>query len=148
MGAREPACYAGNAHRVSRRPSWSQHGFGRYSPPLGGVLTKSDSVSALAYNPNRKELAVANGTAVDIFSGAGVIRSYALNLGGLDETATTLSYNGTYLYAASASDSKLVHVPTGTIDRKSTRLNSSHTVISYAVFCLKKKKIKIKIKIK
>src|SRR5256885_6567112 len=28
--------------------------------------------------------------------------------------------------------------PTG--DRKSTRLNSSHLVISYAVFCLKKKK--------
>src|SRR5437588_8458466 len=28
-----------------------------------------------------------------------------------------------------------------TKDRKSTRLNSSHTVISYAVFCLKKKKI-------
>src|SRR5437588_8988709 len=27
----------------------------------------------------------------------------------------------------------------GAIDRKSTRLNSSHTVISYAVFCLKKK---------
>src|SRR5260221_6275629 len=26
-------------------------------------------------------------------------------------------------------------------DRKSTRLNSSHTVISYAVFCLKQKKI-------
>src|SRR5260221_6624268 len=26
-------------------------------------------------------------------------------------------------------------------DRKSTRLNSSHTVISYAVFCLKKKKV-------
>src|SRR5947207_12544034 len=28
----------------------------------------------------------------------------------------------------------------GRLDRKSTRLNSSHTVISYAVFCLKKKK--------
>src|SRR5947207_8368145 len=28
----------------------------------------------------------------------------------------------------------------GSQDRKSTRLNSSHTVISYAVFCLKKKK--------
>src|SRR5260221_10941779 len=26
-------------------------------------------------------------------------------------------------------------------DRKSTRLNSSHTVISYAVFCLKKKQL-------
>src|SRR5260221_2262994 len=33
------------------------------------------------------------------------------------------------------------HEPTaGGRDRKSTRLNSSHTVISYAVFCLKKKK--------
>src|SRR2546426_7598648 len=30
-------------------------------------------------------------------------------------------------------------------DRKSTRLNSSHLVISYAVFCLKKKKKKNKI---
>src|SRR5690606_42126277 len=30
------------------------------------------------------------------------------------------------------------HVPAG--DRKSTRLNSSHVKISYAVFCLKKKK--------
>src|SRR5258708_11383063 len=28
-------------------------------------------------------------------------------------------------------------------DRKSTRLNSSHQIISYAVFCLKKKQIKI-----
>src|SRR5258708_11335929 len=27
------------------------------------------------------------------------------------------------------------------IDRKSTRLNSSHQIISYAVFCLKKKKM-------
>src|SRR5256886_5865092 len=29
----------------------------------------------------------------------------------------------------------------GLADRKSTRLNSSHSQISYAVFCLKKKKI-------
>src|SRR5690554_7364761 len=33
------------------------------------------------------------------------------------------------------------------IDRKSTRLNSSHVRISYAVFCLKKKKKKNKTKI-
>src|SRR5256885_7077012 len=33
--------------------------------------------------------------------------------------------------------SEFVHDPE---DRKSTRLNSSHLVISYAVFCLKKKK--------
>src|SRR5437588_10008265 len=32
------------------------------------------------------------------------------------------------------------HRELGRRDRKSTRLNSSHTVISYAVFCLKKKK--------
>src|SRR2546430_6501394 len=31
-------------------------------------------------------------------------------------------------------------VPFATPDRKSTRLNSSHSQISYAVFCLKKKK--------
>src|SRR5438034_8174067 len=30
------------------------------------------------------------------------------------------------------------------VDRKSTRLNSSHTVISYAVFCLKKKKQQVR----
>src|SRR2546426_5948498 len=33
--------------------------------------------------------------------------------------------------------------PPGRLDRKSTRLNSSHLVISYAVFCLKKKKTTI-----
>src|SRR5438270_9905283 len=32
----------------------------------------------------------------------------------------------------------------GILDRKSTRLNSSHSQISYAVFCLKKKKNKQK----
>src|SRR3712207_8578034 len=33
-----------------------------------------------------------------------------------------------------------VGLGSGTTDRKSTRLNSSHANISYAVFCLKKKK--------
>src|SRR3712207_7554986 len=33
------------------------------------------------------------------------------------------------------------HLRVGELDRKSTRLNSSHANISYAVFCLKKKKI-------
>src|SRR5947209_9730146 len=36
--------------------------------------------------------------------------------------------------------------PVGVVDRKSTRLNSSHANISYAVFCLKKKKKKHKTK--
>src|SRR5690625_5630126 len=34
----------------------------------------------------------------------------------------------------------MVGCPARCIDRKSTRLNSSHVAISYAVFCLKKKK--------
>src|SRR5688500_19229031 len=36
--------------------------------------------------------------------------------------------------------SRLSPAPADMGDRKSTRLNSSHLVISYAVFCLKKKK--------
>src|SRR2546422_8421677 len=36
--------------------------------------------------------------------------------------------------------SNMHHRGQGTSDRKSTRLNSSHGYISYAVFCLKKKK--------
>src|SRR2546426_4951145 len=38
--------------------------------------------------------------------------------------------------------------PEARADRKSTRLNSSHLVISYAVFCLKKKKNIIQITLK
>src|SRR5437667_8216400 len=41
-------------------------------------------------------------------------------------------------------DVDAVVMVTGRRDRKSTRLNSSHITISYAVFCLKKKKKKRK----
>src|SRR2546428_8507771 len=40
-----------------------------------------------------------------------------------------------------AGDTALFPFGMGTGDRKSTRLNSSHDQISYAVFCLKKKKM-------
>src|SRR5688572_32078717 len=39
-------------------------------------------------------------------------------------------------------DMQASNAPNSTRDRKSTRLNSSHSQISYAVFCLKKKKKK------
>src|SRR2546422_1172693 len=39
---------------------------------------------------------------------------------------------------------RLAEGPKANLDRKSTRLNSSHGYISYAVFCLKKKKKKKK----
>src|SRR5256885_8836018 len=54
----------------------------------------------------------------------------------------------TTLFRSGAHDQVLAHAEVGEdaaplwhiADRKSTRLNSSHLVISYAVFCLKKKK--------
>src|SRR5438034_2415797 len=48
----------------------------------------------------------------------------------------------TYFYAEGVLRLNLDQVMSSEADRKSTRLNSSHTVISYAVFCLKKKKKK------
>src|SRR5256885_3649261 len=43
-------------------------------------------------------------------------------------------------YILTDSGSRFLFVENEEQDRKSTRLNSSHLVISYAVFCLKKKK--------
>src|SRR3989442_1028853 len=43
-------------------------------------------------------------------------------------------------YAAGQGATLLIADIPGVLDRKSTRLNSSHVRISYAVFCLKKKK--------
>src|SRR5712675_2606346 len=45
-------------------------------------------------------------------------------------------------YQGSPAESFMPPMPTPFLDRKSTRLNSSHGYISYAVFCLKKKKKK------
>src|SRR5690625_5681781 len=55
-----------------------------------------------------------------------------------------LCFMGTNVVSGSA---KAIVVNTGS-DRKSTRLNSSHVAISYAVFCLKKKKETIHNKLK
>src|SRR5699024_3876358 len=43
-------------------------------------------------------------------------------------------------YISLKAQPKSVFAPRGSVDRKSTRLNSSHVSISYAVFCLKKKR--------
>src|SRR6267143_5251942 len=50
------------------------------------------------------------------------------------------SFYGRPAYAKTAELSVYVHEAFRKRDRKSTRLNSSHSSISYAVFCLKKKK--------
>src|SRR2546430_4383076 len=46
---------------------------------------------------------------------------------------------GTPRDAGGRLDVAAIFPPPGSLDRKSTRLNSSHSQISYAVFCLKKK---------
>src|SRR5438034_2382338 len=51
-------------------------------------------------------------------------------------------FRAAYSALAAAQSSLARQAPNTPRDRKSTRLNSSHTVISYAVFCLKKKKYK------
>src|SRR3712207_7938651 len=59
-------------------------------------------------------------------------RQYLLNK---EEDGTPTGY-AAYRVKSSWNDTS---EPDGTLDRKSTRLNSSHANISYAVFCLKKK---------
>src|SRR5688500_20093152 len=54
--------------------------------------------------------------------------------------AADLGVDRVLVYRLDLDNKTLNHIENG--DRKSTRLNSSHLVISYAVFCLKKKKIK------
>src|SRR3712207_7198099 len=59
---------------------------------------------------------------------------YAINLGALSETLEVEGEESICVYQAHIAGQK-------SPDRKSTRLNSSHANISYAVFCLKKKNI-------
>src|SRR2546426_6716845 len=72
-----------------------------------------------------------------IHAGPSVVAAFLGSLVECVEAATIVLAVGTVRGWRSALAGTLAGV-----DRKSTRLNSSHLVISYAVFCLKKKKIK------
>src|SRR2546430_8453417 len=67
-----------------------------------------------------------------------VLSEIAWNAQGTELCATTR----TEIYWLRATPLELLRTAAGEnpLDRKSTRLNSSHSQISYAVFCLKKKK--------
>src|SRR3712207_7042527 len=75
------------------------------------------------YTPLFRSPAGLLGAAVTV--AAGVLLTRGLHLDGLADTVDAL---GSYRSGEAALE-----------DRKSTRLNSSHANISYAVFCLKKK---------
>src|SRR5256885_2589894 len=75
-----------------------------------------------------------------------VVAATELELAGADGAAVLVCGIGPVEAAAATAralalgkPSALVNVGLAGADRKSTRLNSSHLVISYAVFCLKKK---------
>src|SRR2546430_11482647 len=53
---------------------------------------------------------------------------------------STRGFDGQHGKLVSSKPGNDVGIPESRLDRKSTRLNSSHSQISYAVFCLKKKK--------
>src|SRR5207253_9679247 len=55
------------------------------------------------------------------------------------QIATSDSARAAHECGGGAGAREAPNFPATTIDRKSTRLNSSHVAISYAVFCLKKK---------
>src|SRR5437868_12698372 len=57
------------------------------------------------------------------------------------EPSTIFTFRPFHNQSAGASSCSSCPVSRVKLDRKSTRLNSSHVSISYAVFCLKKKKI-------
>src|SRR3712207_8300847 len=73
--------------------------------------------------------------------------AYDIGYGGLDHVLATnedinIIVMDTEVYSNTGGQASKA-TPTGAVakDRKSTRLNSSHANISYAVFCLKKKKL-------
>src|SRR2546427_4712352 len=65
-----------------------------------------------------------------------LFRSHVKRRGAMAKACTPLPWSGEYNHSSSrlVSNSHEQY-----LDRKSTRLNSSHSQISYAVFCLKKK---------
>src|SRR3712207_7172291 len=79
----------------------------------------------------------------DLFGHPGVVEH--AGIAALDDQLVVAAQRAGDLQAApDLFDQLLAHVVVaaaqGALDRKSTRLNSSHANISYAVFCLKKKK--------
>src|SRR2546429_4649210 len=71
------------------------------------------------------------------FNDTATTEIYTLSLHDALPISITVSAAATLVESDSSDKGQVVN---GDLDRKSTRLNSSHGYISYAVFCLKKKK--------
>src|SRR6266480_6499862 len=111
-------CAAAGLHRQRRAArQWRYHA--RMERPAPLILADVDGV----LNPGQPE--------------AGVYRRHWVFPGGIPRRLSLHPMHGQMLSElAQAAGAELARAR----DRKSTRLNSSHMSISYAVFCLKKKK--------
>src|SRR3712207_8510325 len=69
-----------------------------------------------------------------------LFRSACVQTGQLSDPAFTRLLTGQFSQVTPEWEMKMEAILKADGDRKSTRLNSSHANISYAVFCLKKKK--------
>src|SRR3712207_5585505 len=91
------------------------------------VTSSTSSVTGVVADPNGAAVAGATVTLTDTRTSK--------------ELTTTTDDQGVYRFAqVQPGQGYTISVTAGGLDRKSTRLNSSHANISYAVFCLKKKK--------
>src|SRR5256885_12955589 len=103
----------------------------------------SSAAGVLSTSNNSFQPAYAAGSGWDFATGIGTLNAANLvnNWPGGKPNFTLSTAASTLGFAQGSSGSTdVVITPWNGLDRKSTRLNSSHLVISYAVFCLKKKK--------
>src|ERR1035441_8945548 len=107
---------------------------GTHSPDPNGLVARARDQSALvAVGRYRDHHVQTRGDSVNI--GLGKVRVYCRN-----HSVATRSIDAPHLLQMPVHFTRADEVGQGQLlDRKSTRLNSSHLGISYAVFCLKKK---------
>src|SRR3989454_7503100 len=77
---------------------------------------------------------------LSVFSLTSLSSPSGVELGAADRAEVAPATDSQVFGLLEVGDDRDVRLRVHEIDRKSTRLNSSHLVISYAVFCLKKKK--------
>src|SRR3712207_5242494 len=118
-----------------------------YGPPYGSAESNFGRHLADDFRPYRDELVISTKAGYDMWPGpygqGGGGRKYVLS--SLDQSLARMGLDYVDIFYSHRPDPTTPLEETmgalhSAVDRKSTRLNSSHANISYAVFCLKKKK--------